>query len=170
MVILFLQKIGVGTYLLQRMGFVKRKANTKVKICPDGLLELKSNFLSDIPAIVQLEEVPPSSVVNWDHTGLKYVPVSCWTMAKEGSKKVPIAGLEDKQQITAVFSVTTEGHFLPPKLIYQDKTTACLPPRTRFPSDWHITFTPTHWANESTTLAYIEKIILPYVQGKRKRL
>ena len=154
-------------YLLQRMGFVKRKANTKAKICPDGLQELKSNFLSDIAAVVELEEVPPSLVINWDHTGLKYVPVSSWTMAKEGSKKVPIAGLEDKRQITAVFGVTMEGHFLPPQLIYQGKTVACLP-STRFPSDWHVTYTPTHWANESTTLAYIEKIILPYVQGKRK--
>ena len=123
--------------------------------------------MSDIAAVVKLEEVPPSLVINWDHTGLKYVPVSSWTMAKEGSKKVPIAGLEDKRQITAVFGVTMEGHFLPPQLIYQGKTVACLP-STRFPSDWHVTYTPTHWANESTTLAYIEKIILPYVQGKRK--
>ena len=41
-------------YLLQRMGFVKRKANTKAKICPDDMQELKSNFLSDIAAVVQL--------------------------------------------------------------------------------------------------------------------
>ena len=154
-------------YLLERMGLVKRKANTKAKVCPAGLQELKSNFLSDITAIVQLEEVPLSLVINWDHTGLKYVPVSSWTMAKEGSKKVPIAGLDDKWQITAVFGVTMEGHFLPPQLIYQGKTAACLP-STRFPNDWHITYIATHWANESTTLAYIEKIILPYVQSKRK--
>ena len=89
-------------------------------------------------------------------------------MAKEGSKKVPIAGLEDKRQITAVFGVTLEGHFLPPQLIYQGKTVASLP-STRFPSDWHVTFTPTYWANKSTTLAYIEKVILPYVQSKRKQ-
>ena len=130
-------------YLLQRMGFVKRKANTKAKICPDGLQELKSNFLSDIAAVVELEEVPPSLVINWDHTGLKYVPVSSWTMAKEGSKKVPIAGLEDKRQITAVFGVTMEGHYLPPQLIYQGKTVACLP-STRFPSDWHVTYVYTN--------------------------
>ena len=55
-----------------------------------------------------------------------------------------------------------EGQFLPPQLIYQAKTVAYLP-STRFPSDWHAIFTPAHWANELTTLAYIEKIILPYV-------
>ena len=27
---------------------------------------------------------------------------------------------------------------------------------------------PKHWANESITLTYIEKIILPYVQDERK--
>ena len=60
-----------------------------------------------------------------------------------------------------------EGDFLPPQLIYQGKTTACLP-STKFPSSWHITFTPTHWANEVTTLAYINRIILPYIKRKQR--
>ena len=50
------------------------------------LQELKSNFLSGIADIVQLEEVPPSLVINLDHTALKYVLVSSWIMAKEGSQ------------------------------------------------------------------------------------
>ena len=86
-------------------------------------------------------------------------------MAKEESKKVPIAGIEDKWQITAVFGVTMEGHFLPPQLIYQGKTAAYLP-STRFPSDWHITCMPTHWENESTTLAYIESLFCPTCKVK----
>jgi len=36
------------------------------------------------------------------------------------------------------------------------------------PSDWHVTHTPNHWANEVTTLGYIEKIILPYDSEKCK--
>ena len=35
-------------------------------------------------------------IINFDQTELKYVPVSDWTMEKEGSKKVPITGLRDK--------------------------------------------------------------------------
>ena len=147
-------------YLLKRMGFVKRKANSKARANVDDFVEVKTNYLADIRAIISLEEVPPCLVINWDHTGLKYVPVSSWTMAKEGSKKVLIAGIEDKRQITAVFA-------LPPQLIYKGKTTACLP-LTKFPSNWHITFTPTHWANEVTTLAYIDQIILPYIKRKRR--
>ena len=114
-----------------------------------------------------MEEVPPCLVINWDHTALKYVPVGSWTMAKEGAKKVPLAGVDDKCQITAVFGATMEGGFLPPQLIYQGKTEGCLP-RTQFPSDWHITYTPNHWANEVTTLDYIQKIILPYISKKRE--
>ena len=70
------------------MGFVKGKANTKAKVTMENLAELKANILADIKAIIQMEEVPASLVINWDHTAIKYVPVGCWTMAKEGSKKV----------------------------------------------------------------------------------
>ena len=66
-----------------------------------------------------MEEIPSSLILNWDHTGLKYVPVSSWTMAKEGAKKVSVAGKDDKRQIAGVFTVTFDGQFLPPQLIYQ---------------------------------------------------
>lgn len=81
------------------MNFVKRKANTKAKVIVENFAELKNDFLSDIQAVVDKEEVPPC-LINWDHTALKYVPVGSWTMAKEGSKTVPLAGFDDKRQIT----------------------------------------------------------------------
>ena len=86
-----------------------------------------------------MEEIPPALIVNWDHTGLKYVPVSSWMMAKEGSKRVKISGIYDKRQITVVFAVTLDGSFLPIQLIYCGRSRACLPP-TKFLSDWHITY------------------------------
>ena len=116
-----------------------------------------------------MEEIPPCLIINWDHTALKYVPVGSWTMAKEGSKKVPIAGVDDKRQITAVLGTTLDGFFLPPQLIYQGKSPNCLP-KIRFPDDWHITYTPNHWANELTTIDYIQKIILPYICRKKKEM
>ena len=56
-------------------------------------------------------------------------------MAEQGAKKVSIAGIDDKRQITAVFTVTLDGQFLPVQLIYQGSTKACLP-RVKFPTDW----------------------------------
>jgi hypothetical protein len=65
--------------------------------------------------IVDMGEIPLHLTLNWDQTGIHYVPVSSWTMAPEGSKHVEIAGIEDKHQITAVFAGTMPGEFLPPK-------------------------------------------------------
>ena len=61
------------------------------------------------------------------------MPVSNWTMAKEGSKRVEIVGKGDKRQITAVFGCTMQGEFLPPQIIYAGKTPKCLP-SAPFPS------------------------------------
>ena len=55
------------------------------------------------------------------------------------------------------------------QLIYQGKTTASLP-RFAFPDDWDITFTPNHWSNEDKTKEYINNIVIPYIQRKRKEL
>ena len=90
-------------------------------------------------------------------------------MAKEGSKRVKIIGIDDKSLITAVFSGTLAGDFLPPQLIYQGKTTKCLP-SVDFPQDWHVTYSENHWANEATMVDYLEKILFPYIEKKRHEL
>ncbi len=120
--------------LLHRMGYVKRRASTKSKVLVSEFDILKNQFLFDIKSIVDIEEIPPELIINWDHTGLDYVPVSSWTMAKEGSKRVEIAGIDDKRQITAVFAGTLASEFLPPQLIYKGKTPRCLP-NVEFPKD-----------------------------------
>ena len=86
-----------------------------------------------IKNIASLDEIPPALIINWDQTGINYVPVSSWTMEVEGSKRVELVGKDDKRQITAVFaSSMVVGDFLPPQLVYQGKTTHCLP-RVEFP-------------------------------------
>ena len=62
------------------------------------------------------------------------------------------------------------GEFLPPQLIYKGKTKASLPSSVKFPEGWDLTFTSNHWANETTMKAYVEKIIVPFVNSKRKQL
>lgn len=70
--------------------------------------------------LITLEDFPSDLVINWDQTGIQYVPVSNWTMAKEGSQHVEFVGKDDKRQITAVFSDSMSGDFHPPKLICQN--------------------------------------------------
>ena len=62
-----------------------------------------------------MDEVPLELFVNWDQTGFKYVPVSEWTMAEEGSKRVEIDGKHDRRQITAVFGCSMASDFLMPQ-------------------------------------------------------
>ena len=39
-----------------------------------------------------------------------------------------------------------------------------------FPRDWHFTHSDSHWLNETTIIAHIERILLPYVTKKREKL
>ena len=155
--------------LLYRMNFVKRRGSSTAKLTVANFETLKEQFIIDVNAIMEMEDIPPQLIFNWDQTGISIVPGSSWTMEAKGTKRVEIVGLGDKRQITAVLCGAMSGEFLPPQLIYQGKTTACLP-RHKFPEDWHVTYTPNHWSNEDKMIEYIETIILPYVEGKRKEL
>ena len=97
-----------------------------------------------------MDEIPPQLIINWDHTGINYVPVSSWTMEAPGTKRVEIIGKDDKQQLTAVLGCSMSGDFLPPQLIYQGKTKKCLS-HFQFPGSWDVTHSENHWANENTT-------------------
>ena len=71
-------------------------------------------FVFDIKSIVEIDKIPGDLVIIWDHTGVNYVPVSSWTMKREGSKRVEIMALDDKCKITLVLCVTKTGRYLPP--------------------------------------------------------
>ena len=155
--------------VLKRMGYVKRKACSKAKVDPEHFEKLKEDFLLEIKSIVSIDEIPDELILNFDQTALNYVPVTPWTMEEEGAKRVEILAKDDKRQITAVFCGSMTGDFLPLQLIYEGKTNRCLP-QFDFPSAWHVTHSDNHWSNEITMKQYFEKIILPYVNEKRKEL
>ena len=62
--------------VLRRMRFTKRRASSKSKVTPDNFTEIKEQFLIDVEAVIDMEEVPPSLVINWNHTAMKTVPSS----------------------------------------------------------------------------------------------
>ena len=148
---------------------VKRKGTTSVKILPTDFEKVKKQYLSDICSMVVMEDIPEDLIINWDQTGLKYVPVSDWTFAEKGSKRVEIAGLDDKRQITVLLTCTMSGKLLPTQVIYAGKTPACLP-KVTYPKDWYLTYTENHWSNEQTMLGYLHNILIPYVKATRVEL
>ena len=68
-------------------------------------------------------------------------------MNQKGEKRIEVVGLEDKRQITAVLYGTLSGDTLPFQLIYQGKTSACLP-KSKLPEDWLLSYTASHWSNK----------------------
>ncbi len=142
------------------MDFVKRRGSSTAKITVSNFGELKEQYLLDIKAVIEMEEIPPSLVFNRDHTGVSIFPGSSWMMEKKGSKRVEIVGFSDKRQITAVICGTMDGHVLPLQLIYEGKTKACLP-KCVFPDGWHVTCYSNHWSNEQKMKEYLDLIIIP---------
>ena len=61
-------------------------ASTKAKVNIEDFASVKSQFLFDTKMIVEMEEIPHDLVINWDQIGIHYIPVSSWTMKKEGVK------------------------------------------------------------------------------------
>jgi hypothetical protein len=104
--------------------------------------------------------VPANLVINLYQTGLNTVPSGEWTMEREGSKTVGLAGLEDKRQITTTFATMLDGQFLPIQLLYKGKT-----------NRYHPKFTfPRHWANGETCIRFKECILKPYVTRIREEM
>ena len=75
---------------LSRMGYVKRRGSTSEKITVSNFEELKEQFLINVKAAIEIEEIPAGLIINWDQTGINYVPTNSWTMEKEGQKRVEI--------------------------------------------------------------------------------
>ena len=51
-------------HLLERMGFMKRRASTKAKVNIEDFASVKNQFLFDTKTIVEMEEIPYNLVIN----------------------------------------------------------------------------------------------------------
>lgn len=160
---------GWARSLFKRMGYSQRAATTGKLALPKLYVEEKQfSFVHDISKHVRELKIPNSMIVNWDQTPLQYVPAGKYTMAETGSSKIHVAGVSDKRALTAIFSVSLSGNFLPLQLIYPGLTSRSLPTES-FPDGFHITCNSTHWSNETTMLQYVELILKPYLASERER-
>ena len=63
---------------LTQMNYVQRKGTTAIsKFSEEHFADRKREFLR---ATVEMEEIPPELILNWDQTGIKLVPSTNWTM------------------------------------------------------------------------------------------
>ena len=152
----------------RRIGFVRRRGTTAKLEIPDGTFkEAQLLFTHDIVSKVEKYNISHSLIINIDQTPIKYVPVSRSSLAKKNSKAVTFKGSSDKKSITATFSITFSGMFLPMQLIYGGKATKSFS-RFKFPNDFLLTVNKTHYSNEKKACKLIEEILVPYIEKVRQ--
>ena len=155
--------------LFKRMGYVRRLATTgKVEVSEKLKAEIETAYVYGIVQKINEHKIPSSMLITLDQTPSKFVPGCNKTLAKKGCKSVPIASSTDKRMITATFSITFTGEFLPIQLIYGSKTTKSIV-AVSFPSDFLISVNKKHYSNEKEALNMLENII-PYVEQQRVSL
>ena len=111
-------------------------------------------------------KVPDSLILNLDQTPSRIVPGRNYTMAAKGSTNVTIAGANDKRTITATFTITLSGEFLPILLIYGGKTKQSLP-RFKFPEAFTLSVNEKHYSNTAESLKLLNEVIIPYIESVR---
>ena len=107
-------------------------------------------------------------MINSDQTPSKYVQVGCFTMAPKGTKKVGVAGIADKQNITLTLTVTMDGKALPFQAIYKGKTKQSLP-KVIFPTGFSLSANMKQHNNTQKVLRHLKEIVIPYVEAERKK-
>ena len=66
---------------LRRMNFIQRKVTTaKNKYAIADFDQLKTEFLEDVVATVEMEEIPLELILSWDQTGIRIIPSNTWMM------------------------------------------------------------------------------------------
>ena len=156
--------------VLKSVDWIKRKEATgKVEPCPKFLEQEKFTFQRAISKFVPDHDITLELVLNLDQTPISYLSLGKYKFDLKGSKTVPIKGVDDKRRITATFTVTTSGSFLPVQLIYSGKTKRSIP-EYDFPSCFDVTFTPNHWSSNEKCVRLFEKIIFPYLKAKKEGL
>jgi hypothetical protein len=140
---------------LARMGWSKRRATTSKGKDPADFPELKERMLSQLKKATEEHQVPKKLIVNWDQTAIHYIPVGNYTMEERGASNVPVSGMDDKREFTAVLAGAADGTFLPPQLIFDGLTDRCHPklrPGVCWPESWDVTHNKKHWSNESSMI------------------
>ena len=90
-------------------------------------------------------------------------------MAPEGPKKVVVAEIVDKRNVTHTLTVTMDGKALPFQAIYKGKTKQSLP-KVTFPTGFSLSTNMKHHSNTQEVLKHLKKIVVPYVEAERKKI
>lgn len=125
---------------LHKWGLTPRAGTTVARKLPPNVEEVHELFIDrlafllrhDLPSGVTMVTeggervpvtmIPPELVVNCDQGGIPPIAFSNSTWAKVGVKDVPLAGLDDKRQMTAVLGSSATGKPLPLQVVMKGES------------------------------------------------
>jgi hypothetical protein len=82
--------------------------------------------------LVKAYNIPTCLVINTDQTGIHLVSIKGdRTWETKGAEHIQVLGIENKKQITASVSSSTNGTFLPLQIVFQGTTNHSLPPMNK---------------------------------------
>ena len=126
--------------ILKSEEWSNRKGTTgKIMPSEQFLLKEKLTFQRRISSIIQEHEITKELILNLDQALLLYVSPTKYTFNLKVANTAPIKGIDDKRQITASFTTSMTGKFLPIQLIYEEKTRRCLS-KFDFSANFNVTF------------------------------
>jgi hypothetical protein len=110
--------------------------------------------------------IHPCFIINWDQTAVLLVQSHKYTYHHIKDKQVPVTGLEEKRQITAVVAGALSGELLPLQLIFagqdknpkQQKAVPTLDAVTHSgvrEEGWRLTQTRNHWSSLVSMQDYV---------------
>ena len=88
------------------------------------------------------------------------------TIAEKGSNSGPISRLSNKRSMTAIFTITLNGKFLPMQIIIWGKANQCLP-KFEVLNEFCRSANPKHYNNAAETIRLIKEINIPYIEKER---
>jgi hypothetical protein len=155
-----------------------RKATRAAHKLPDNWEDQceKSTFRKAY--IIKEHDIPAELYVNSDQTQLVYAPGDKMTWAERGANQVSLTGTDEKRAFTLMVSVASDGTLLPFQAIYQGLTNRSCPSasspdyQNALAAGFQLVCsgTNTYWSNQETMKLFVNDILAPYYDNKKKAL
>ncbi|KZT20912.1 hypothetical protein NEOLEDRAFT_1026779, partial [Neolentinus lepideus HHB14362 ss-1] len=132
------------------------KATQKAAKLPKDYEYLCAKTLAWVTVVCQIHHIHPDLWVNADQTGNKLFPTGQYTYEKKGSKDVSVSDHEEKQQTTAVTTLSQSSWMPACNAAHQEEADA-LGFTYAHGDKWH-------WSSQETMKQWVMEIFDPYIE------
>lgn len=160
-----LSKSFLSNWCRSNLSWRYRKVTCNYDKLPINWEQQGRDMIDRIAVLVKRYKVNKNLIINFDQTGVHFIPKSNSTYETKGARHVSVMGVEDKRQITAIIASSLTGHLLPLQLIFGGSTDKCEPMKSHriIKAQFHVTHSDNHWSTIDTMKEYMERIIQPYI-------